>query len=92
MPYCSRLLRRDPETAQALDNAVQEIWWYVECMIATHLPPEYLKIKAFVDFLPLNHLPPTYPFTSFVVNVQACTEGHLNSGDDTICVFIPFGQ
>ena len=55
-----------------------------------YLPEQYKRIKAFVDVLPLNERPTSYPFPGFVLNIQVSTEGHLDAGDNTICVVIPF--
>jgi hypothetical protein len=45
-----------------------------------------------VDVLPLNEAPTAYPFPGFVLNIQVMTDGHLDSGDNTICVVVPFGD
>jgi hypothetical protein len=64
----------------------------VHDIVALHLPQEYSHIKAFVDVLPLNEHPTAYPFPGFVLNLQVSTEAHLDSGDSTVCVVIPFGS
>jgi hypothetical protein len=45
-----------------------------------------------VDVLPLNQCPTSYPFASFVLNIQAFTKPHKDSWDDTLCVVVQFGQ
>lgn len=92
LPYFSHTLKKDPQTAEVIEHALQEIADYVHAIIARFLPNEYKTVKAFVDVLPLNYCPITYPFASFVVNVQGATEAHKDPGDDTLCVTIPFGE
>ena len=75
-----------------LDNALADICRYIEALVALHLPDQYASIKAFVDVLPLNHSPTSYPFSSFVINLQATAKAHKDEGDDTVCVSIPFGN
>ena len=91
LPYHSEILKTDAQMAQVLDDALAPICQYVNSIISTFLPSEYLTVKAFVDVLPLNHYPTSYPFGSFVVNIQALTGPHKDAWDDTFCVVIPFG-
>jgi hypothetical protein len=92
MPYASQLLRKNPLLAHAIERTLADICRYVHKLMAVYAPNEYRKIKAFVDVLPLNQSPTSYPFASFVVNVQASLEAHKDGGDDTLCVTIPFGK
>jgi hypothetical protein len=85
-------LRNDQEAARALDDVLADICDHVHSIIATHLPIQYKSIKAFVDVLPLNQSPTSYPFASTVINIQVATEGHADEGDDQICVVIPLGE
>jgi hypothetical protein len=92
IPYFSEVWKKDPQMAAALDDAIADICEYVHTLVATHLPQEYVEIKAFVDVLPLNHSCTTYPFASFVINIQAVTKAHLDAEDKVLCVVIPFGS
>lgn len=91
-PHASETIRKDPMSYHALNTALAEICAYVNDLISKHLPDEYHQIRAFVDVLPLNEHPTSYPFPGFVLNLQVSTEGHRDSGDSTICVVIPFGS
>jgi hypothetical protein len=75
-----------------LENSIEDICNYVHGIISTHGSAEYIEIKAFVDVLPLNHYPRTYPFASYVINVQGATAGHKDMRDKIWCVTIPFGD
>ena len=77
---------------KALETSIDDICNYVHGIISTHNPTEYLKIKAFVDVLPLNHYPKMYPFASYVINIQGSTSGHKDARDNIWCVTIPFGD
>ena len=92
IPHASETIRKDPTSYHALDTALTDICAYVHDLVANYLPMEYQNIKVFVDVLPLNDNPTAYPFPGFVLNLQVSTDGHLDSGDDTICVVIPFGD
>lgn len=70
---------------------MKEICAWVHDLISTHLHDEYKKIKVLAELLTLNDSPSTYPFPGFVLNLQVCTAPHLDSGDGTFCVVIPFG-
>jgi hypothetical protein len=92
LPYFSEAIKKNPEVFQILENSIDDICNYVHHIISTHGPSEYEEIKAFVDVLPLNHYPKTYPFASFVLNVQGSAVAHKDAGDKIWCVTIPFGQ
>src|ERR1700733_7544572 len=92
MPYFSDAIKKNPEMFRALENSIDDICNYVHQIISTHCPSEYKEIKAFVDVLPLNHYPKTYPFASFVINIQGSTMAHKDPKDKIWCVTIPFGN
>jgi hypothetical protein len=73
-------------------DTIADISDYVHSIVAAHLPAYYEKIKVFVDVLPLNYYPTSYPFESFVINIQVATDGHLDPKDDTLCFILPFGN
>lgn len=91
-PYAARAIRDCPETYHALMSALQDICTLVSDIIKKHLPDIHSQLTLFCDILPLNDSSATHPFPGCVINLQVSTEGHLDSGDDTICVVIPFGD
>jgi hypothetical protein len=73
-------------------SALQDVCTVVSDIIKQHLPEVHGKLSLFCDILPLNEKPATHPFPGCVINLQVTTEGHLDDGDDTMCVVIPFGD
>ena len=71
---------------------MRDICRHIHHIVAELTPSEYIVIKAFVDVLPLNHSPITYPFASMVLNVQASSKAHKDQRDKIYCVTVPFGQ
>jgi hypothetical protein len=92
IPYFSEVWRKDPRMAAAVDDALEDIGRCVETLVQTHLPDQFSEIKTFLHVLPLNHNCTTYPFSSWCINIQVATEGHLDNEDKIICVTIPFGD
>jgi hypothetical protein len=92
IPHASETIRKDATSYHALDAALEEICTYINNLIRLHLPDEYKVVKAFVDVLPLNEHPTSYPFPGFVLNLQVSTEAHRDVGDTAICVVVPFGS
>jgi hypothetical protein len=72
--------------------ALQDLCTLVSNLVKKHMPEIHSQLALFCDILPLNDHPATYPFPGCVINLQVSTEGHLDTGDDTICVVIPFGD
>ena len=92
LPHTSESIKVQPAEYGALVDALREICDYVEAILAKHLPEEYKIIRVLVENLPLHDRPPTYPFGGFVLNIQVCTNGHIDKFDDTVCLVIPFGK
>jgi hypothetical protein len=91
MPYFSKVMKSTPHISTALEEALNDICDYIHKLVAHYLPEEYTEIKAFVDVLPLNHVPASYPFSSFVINIHAATKGHKDGKDKKFCCVVPFG-
>jgi hypothetical protein len=92
MPFFSSVIKKSPQIFEALDKALADICAYVHNLVAHYLPEEYDDIKIFVDVLPLNHYPTSYPFSSFVINVHASSSAHKDAKDKRFCCVVPFGQ
>ena len=92
IPYQSKVVKESPEKYHALMSTFKDVCQVVSDIIKKHLPDLHAQISIFCDILPLNDRPTTHPFPGCVINLQVATEGHLDSGDDTICVVIPFGD
>jgi len=76
-----------PETYKALMSTLEDICKFVSAILEKHLPDIHSQLSVFCDILPLNIRPTTHPFPGLVINLQACTEAHLDGSDD-----IPFGE
>ena len=74
-----------------LQDVIQDVCKYVADVIQKYLPQEFESLRIYCDVLPLYEKPSTYHFAGFVLNLQVSTLGHIDGGDDTICVVIPFG-
>jgi hypothetical protein len=91
MPYFSDAISKNPLVYDALSSSMSDICHHIHCIVAQLLPSEYIEIKAFVDVLPLNHSPITYPFGGMVLNIQASSSAHKDHRDKIYCVTVPFG-
>jgi hypothetical protein len=85
------MIKQNPETFQSITDALKDICKIVCNVLRKHLPHVFDRLHVFCGILPLNHRSATYPFPWFVLNIQVCTEVHVDANDDTICVVIPFG-
>ncbi|KAG6371355.1 hypothetical protein JVT61DRAFT_9557 [Boletus reticuloceps] len=68
------------------------IFEWVRQNLKSQLPEEYEMIAQFSTILPENASCPTHPFTSLVLNINACTRVHRDSGDLHFCLVMPIGQ
>jgi hypothetical protein len=91
-PFAAQAITDCPETYHDLMTALRDICTHVSDIIKKHLPDIHSELTVFCDILPLNEDPMTRPFPGCVINLQVSTEAHLDSGDDLICVVIPFGN
>jgi hypothetical protein len=73
-------------------SAMQDICGFVSSLIKKHLPEIHSQLSVFCEILPLNSRPSTYPFPGCIINLLVATEAHWDSGDDIVCVVIPFGE
>jgi hypothetical protein len=89
--YLSKAIRDNPEQFQSITDVLEDICKIVCNVLRKHLPHVFDRLRIFCEILPLNHRPATYPFPGFVLNIQVCTEAHVDTNDDTICIVIPFG-
>jgi hypothetical protein len=92
LPHPSESIRNQPAEYEALVETLKDLCDYIGTLLGKHLPEEYDSIQLLLEDLPLQDRPPTYPFGGFVLNIQVCTNGHVDEFDDTICLVIPFGD
>jgi len=91
-PYLAKAIKKNSKHFTAITDTLADVSKIVCDLIRKHLPDVHDKLRVFCEILPLNHRPATYPFPGFVLNIQVCTDGHVDEKDDTICVVIPFGD
>lgn len=89
--YLADAIKNHPTQFDSITQTLEAISTIIQHVLAKHLPDDYDQLRVFCELLPLNHLPATYPFPGFVLNLQVCTQAHVDSNDDRICVVIPFG-
>ena len=89
--YLAKAIKDNPERFQSITDILQDVCKIVCDVLQKHLPDAFDRLRVFCEILPFNQMPATYPFPGFVLNIQVCTEAHVDANDDTICVVIPFG-
>ena len=89
--YLAKAIKDNPERFQSITDILQDVCKIVCDVLQKHLLDTFDRLCVFCEILPLNQMPATYPFPGFVLNIQVCTEAHVDANDDTICVVIPFG-
>jgi hypothetical protein len=89
--YLSKAIKDNPDRFQSITDILQDICKIVCDILQKHLPDAFDRLRVFCEILPLNHMPVTYPFPGLVLNIQVCTEAHVDANDDTICIVLPFG-
>lgn len=57
-----------------------------------YLPAECKVIGEFANLLPSEEFCPANPFSSMVINLNICSDGHRDSMDNKICLVIPFSE
>ncbi|KIM74023.1 hypothetical protein PILCRDRAFT_14754 [Piloderma croceum F 1598] len=89
--YLAKAIKNNPERYQSITDILEGICKIVCSVLQKHLPDAFDQLRVFCEILPLNHMPVTYPFPGFVLNIRVCTDAHVDANDNTICVVIPFG-
>ncbi len=89
--YFSKAIKDNPEQFDAITTALEDICKVVCETLQTHMHDDFNHLRVFCEILPLNRCPATYPFPGFVLNINVCTDAHIDANDDRICVVIPFG-
>lgn len=56
------------------------------------LPVFTASISAFAENLPGDERSPAYPFSGFVINLNACTKAHRDGKDDKGCLVMAVGD
>jgi hypothetical protein len=92
LPYNSRTIKDNEENYLTLTETLKKICEVVSSLIRKHLPDVHRDLAIFCEILPLNIRPATYPFPGCVINLQVCTQAHLDAGDSGVCVVLPFGD
>lgn len=60
--------------------------------MAKLLPDHYRQLTALVESMPLNELPPAYPFGGVILNGSVVTDAHLDPMDYLLCLVMAFGD
>jgi hypothetical protein len=89
--HLAKAIKDNPEQFQSITDILEGICKIVCDILQKHLPDAFDQLRVFCEILPLNHMPATYPFPGFVLNIRVCTDAHVDANDNTICVVIPFG-
>lgn len=56
------------------------------------LPEETKELRIYIEQLPLGASSPCAPFGGFVINIDACTDGHQDVKDKRMCLVAPLGK
>ncbi|KAJ7595469.1 hypothetical protein C8J56DRAFT_1042565 [Mycena floridula] len=70
---------KDPEGARLV----------IKCVIRSGLFELSQRLEAIVSQLTLDNSSAASPFSGFIININVCTDGHVNKGD-VLCVILLF--
>ncbi|KAI1785027.1 hypothetical protein LXA43DRAFT_860474, partial [Ganoderma leucocontextum] len=90
-PYESKEMLDNFEEYDALCNALEQVFAWVENKLKAHLGDLYYEIACYAEEVPGRKASPCYPFAGFVLNFNVATKGHRDSGDLKACLVIPIG-
>lgn len=85
-------IKKNPDKFLIIADCLEDICCVLSSVLQEHLPDEFEDLRVFCEILPLNRRSATYPFPGFVLNLRVCTDAHVDSNDNILCVVMPFGS
>ncbi|KAG9308149.1 hypothetical protein JVU11DRAFT_12452 [Chiua virens] len=92
IPYLSQETFDHEETYHLFTEGFGVILEWLQQTLKSWLPEEYKIIAQVASVLPENAPSPVHPFTSLVLNFNACTRAHRDCGDLLFCLVLPIGH
>ncbi|KAJ7483744.1 hypothetical protein B0H11DRAFT_1914615 [Mycena galericulata] len=90
VPRASREIVQDQDAYSSLVAGLTGVCEYLADRLYHHRPELTNKLEAYIDILPRNEACPWAPFGGIVVNLNACSDAHLDGLDlHKRCVVIP---
>ncbi|KAJ7699475.1 hypothetical protein B0H16DRAFT_1225813, partial [Mycena metata] len=90
IPWASKEITKDPEAYASLVDVLSGLVEYLANKMYLHRPGFTQELEAYVGILPHNAHCPWAPFGGIVVNLNACSDAHLDPLDlKKQCVVIP---
>ncbi|KAJ7572187.1 hypothetical protein C8J56DRAFT_1069498 [Mycena floridula] len=89
--YQSDIMRQDAKGARMRELIFDIVNEVVDDVMRRDLVDETAKLDIVVSELPLNDAPASAPFAGLIININVCTDGHLDEGDFLLCVVVGFG-
>ncbi|KAJ7737298.1 hypothetical protein B0H16DRAFT_1210866, partial [Mycena metata] len=92
VPYMSKEILDKPREYALLADALSDFFEVVRVSITHLLPEETKELRIYIEQLPLGASSPCAPFGGFVINIDACTDGHQDVKDKCMCLVAPLGK
>ncbi|KAI1790415.1 hypothetical protein LXA43DRAFT_1062202 [Ganoderma leucocontextum] len=91
-PYESKEMLDNFVEYDALCNALDQVFAWIEKKLKAHLGNLYYEIACYADEIPGRKASPCHPFAGFVLNFNIATKGHRDGKDLKACLVIPIGS
>ncbi|RPD63948.1 hypothetical protein L227DRAFT_478131, partial [Lentinus tigrinus ALCF2SS1-6] len=92
VPYRSKECFLFQEEYDRLCNCLDQVFTWLQDKMECRLPQLCIDIKAFAEILPGQERSPAYPFSGFVINLNACTKAHRDAKDLQACLVMAIGR
>ncbi|TFK78851.1 hypothetical protein K466DRAFT_465040, partial [Polyporus arcularius HHB13444] len=92
VPYRSKECFLFQEEYDNLCNCLDQVFEWLQKKLECCLPGLVLEIRGFAEELPGQERSPSYPFSGFVLNLNACTKVHRDAKDLHACLVMAFGK
>ncbi|TFK79589.1 hypothetical protein K466DRAFT_465735, partial [Polyporus arcularius HHB13444] len=92
VPYRSKECSLFPDEYDNLCNCLDQVFEWLQNKMESRLPGLVLQIRGFAEILPGNERSPSYPFSGFVLNLNACTKVHRDAKALHACLVMAFGE
>ncbi|KAI0062592.1 hypothetical protein BV25DRAFT_1803811 [Artomyces pyxidatus] len=92
IPYRSKDTTDKEAIYQNFVVVFEEVFAWIDSILARYLPEEYTILEAEIEVLPGNSRSPVHPFGGFVVNLNVTTRAHRDGKDLSVCFVMPLGK
>ncbi|EGO04858.1 hypothetical protein SERLA73DRAFT_149206 [Serpula lacrymans var. lacrymans S7.3] len=92
IPYTSKEIQDHADIDQRLKTVFADLFEWINEILATYLPAEYLVLRQHAELLPGNNASAVCPFLGLVVNINVSTKAHRDAKDQLFCLVIPLAS